>query len=154
MRDRPETIRFTRKRLPHWEVANGRYFVTIHLKGAIPDPGLRRVRALREQIDRAVANGQDGLEQRRAIFREMEHWLDCAPQVSHLADERVAAMVVDAIEHRQRQGLWTMYSYVIMPNHIHLFLGLGRSRLIAATSGAGCQTAPTPGAPAPAFARC
>ncbi len=127
MRDRPETIRFYRKRLPHWEVADGSYFVTIRLKGAIPKAGMWRVRELRTRYEEAVANGQTGLEERRAVFREMEHWLDRAPQVAYLADARVAAMVTDAIAHREREGLWTMYSYVIMPNHVHLFFGLGRS---------------------------
>lgn len=124
MNNRPETIRFYRKRLPHWEVADGRYFVTIRLKGAIPEAGMRRVRELRTRHDEAVANGQTGLEERRAVFREMEHWLDCAPTVDHLTRPEVAAMVVDAIAHREQQGLWTVYSYALMPNHIHLFFAV------------------------------
>jgi hypothetical protein len=34
---KPETIDFWVGRLPHWEVVDGRYFVTIHLAGAIPE---------------------------------------------------------------------------------------------------------------------
>ncbi len=127
MSERRETVRFLRRRLPHWEVAEGRYFVTIRLKGAIPEAGRQRLRDLYAQCDQAIANGQKGLEERRAVFREMEHWLDRAPVVSHLARPEIASMVVDAIEHRERQRLWTVFSFVIMPSHIHLFFSLGSS---------------------------
>ena len=43
---RPETIDFWGGDLPHWEVVDGRYFVTIHLRGAIPQAGFRRIREL------------------------------------------------------------------------------------------------------------
>ncbi len=39
----PETIDFWVGRLPHWEVVDGRYFVTIHLSGAIPEAGHHRI---------------------------------------------------------------------------------------------------------------
>ena len=43
---KPETISFWRGRLPHWEVTSGRYFVTIHLAGAIPPQGQERIHTL------------------------------------------------------------------------------------------------------------
>ena len=39
---RPEAVAFWYGRLPHWEVVGGRYFVTIHLAGAIPPAGQER----------------------------------------------------------------------------------------------------------------
>ena len=42
---KPETVAFWRDRLPHWEVADGRYFVTLHLAGAIPAEGQERIHA-------------------------------------------------------------------------------------------------------------
>ena len=128
MNDRPETIAFCWKRLPHWEVAKGRYFVTIHLAGAIPQVGQRRIRTLRADLDRAVANGQDGLRQYRAIFREMENWLDRADTVAHLRHPHLTAAISGAIRHREQNGTWTVFNYVIMPNHVHLFFRLGDSR--------------------------
>jgi len=121
----PDTLRFYRKHLPHWEVADGRYFVTIRLKGAIPETGQRNIRKLREQLDEAIANGQDGLRERRMIFREMERWLDQADTINHLTQPHVAEMIQEAIDYREKSGAWTMFAYTLMPNHIHLFFRLG-----------------------------
>ena len=122
MRDRPETVAFWRGRLPHWDVAEGRYSITVHLAGAIPSGGRERIRALGAQLERAVANGQDSLDLQRRISGEMEHWLDRAPTVAHLTVPAVAQMTCDAIDHRIKSGIWKVYEYVLMPSHVHLFL--------------------------------
>ena len=116
---------FYRRRLPHWEVVNGQYFVTIRLKDAIPKAGLDYIYRLRKEYDFAIANGQVGLTERRAIFVEMERWLDCAPNVNYLTRPDIAEMVVEAIEYREQMGIWIVHSYVLMPNHLHLFFCLG-----------------------------
>ena len=59
MPEHPETMRFYRMRLPHWEVEDGRYFVTIRLKGAIPQEGLDQINHLRHLMDIAVENRLD-----------------------------------------------------------------------------------------------
>jgi REP element-mobilizing transposase RayT len=120
--DRVETTSFWWGRLPHWEVVDGRYFVTIRLAGALPEAGSRRVRELSAQYGDAVRNGQDGLRLRRAVFREMELWLHTSSQVTHLVQPAVAGLVTEAIRHRQEQGVWEVFAYVLMPNHIHLFV--------------------------------
>ena len=125
MRNKPETISFWRGKLPHWEVAEGRYFVTIRLKGAIPAEGLTCIKQKRQRLDRAVDNGQDALREHRAVFREMERWLDRADGVDHLRNPQVARAVMEAIHHREHQGVWTVFDYVLMPNHCHLFFRLG-----------------------------
>ena len=120
-----QSSKFYRRRLPHWEVAYGQYFVTIRLKGAIPKAGLDYIHRLRREYDFAIANGQESLRQSRAIFAEMERWLDCAPNVNYLTRPDIAEMVVEAIEYREQMGIWIVHSYVLMPNHIHLFFYLG-----------------------------
>jgi putative transposase len=67
----------------------------------------------------------------RRIFQEMEDWLHRAETVVHLLQPEVAAMVVEAIEHRQSRGDWNTWEYVVMPNHIHLFLEVCRGSLRA-----------------------
>lgn len=125
MNNFPQSSHFYRRQLPHWEVAEACYFVTIRLKGAIPKAGLDYIHQLREAYDRAIANGQTGLKQRRAVFIEMEKWLDRAPTVNYLTRPDIAEMIVEAIEHREQEGIWTVYSYALMPNHLHLFFSFG-----------------------------
>ena len=103
-----QTIGFWRGRLPHWEVEDGRYFVTIHLAGAIPASGEERIRLLSEELSSKSTSKADesGLLLSRTIFREMERWLDSCEENLLLADPAVAEMVVEAIRHRGTTGKW------------------------------------------------
>ena len=130
MTRKPRTIAFWTGRLPHWEVEDGRYFITIHLAGAIPAAGSDKLRAIAERL-RSVddRNSPDWLRHQRIVFREIETWLDRAERVVHLQNPDVAAMVVEAIDHRQQIGDWQVFEYNVMPTHIHLFCELGRKGL-------------------------
>ncbi len=125
---RPKTVHFWRGELPHWQVADGRYFVTIHLRGAIPVEGQRRIRQIGEQYRYiSVKSGKkqnEALELSRRIFAEMEEWLDQTSSVHHLERPSFAEMVVEAIEYRCKRCIWEMFSSVVMPSHIHLFFEL------------------------------
>jgi len=131
MTRKPETIAFWVGRLPHWEVVDGRYFVTIHLAGAIPESGHRRIHAISAELA-SIHSHDDRLRLQRLIFREMEAWLDRAERITYLRDSAIAEVVVDAIEHRARQSVWHMFEYVVMPNHVHLFFELLGGRLKSA----------------------
>ncbi len=121
---KPETIAFWRGRLPHWEVVDGRYFVTVHLAGAIPQQGQDRIHAIAAEISRLPQHDADGrLNVTRRVFAEMEKWLDRVGFVSHLQRPEVAQVVTEAIAFRE-QRTWRMFEYVIMPTHIHLFFEL------------------------------
>ncbi len=135
MNSRPETTAFWWGVLPHWEVTDGRYFVTVHLAGAIPAAGRERVRSEIGRLREAVARGQTGHWQRLRITAEVEAWLDRAPACTLLAQPAVAAMVSEAVEHRAHAGVWDVFEYVVMPSHIHLFLRLKRGRLKEAVEG-------------------
>src|SRR5437899_811675 len=126
MTRKPKTTAFWVGRLPHWEMEDGRYFITIHLAGAIPAQGRQRLMELAEQV-RAIEQkgGVEWLSLQRAIFREMEAWLDRAEWNSKLRHPEIAAMVVEAIEHRQQRGDWHLFEYVVMPTHLHLFGEIG-----------------------------
>jgi putative transposase len=130
MTRKPQTTAFWVGRLPHWEVEDGRYFITIHLAGAIPVEGRKRLQRLSEQV-RAVADkaSPEWLSLQRMIFREMERWLDRAEWNPKLQHPQVAAMVVEAIEHRSRRNDWHVYEYVVMPTHLHLFGEIGNCGL-------------------------
>jgi REP element-mobilizing transposase RayT len=121
---KPETTAFWRGHLPHWEVVDGRYFITIHLRGAIPDQGQQRIREISASLQKLNRADDDGrLKVQRRIFGEMEAWLDRAVSVDHFRDPRVARIVEEAIEFRMGRD-WRVFEYVVMPNHVHLFLEL------------------------------
>jgi putative transposase len=128
MTRRPNTVAFWRGRLPHWEVEDGRYFVTIHLAGAIPDVAQARIREIAAEMDRLSNEPDERLHIQRRIFAEMERWLDRAGTVSHLTEPTIARMVREAITHREKFD-WTMLESVLMPNHVHLFFELKRPGL-------------------------
>src|SRR6516165_5743069 len=134
---KPETTAFWRGRLPHWEVAEGRYFVTIHLAGAIPQSGHDRIHQIAAMSDRLLKHNRESwLSIQRRVFQEMEDWLDRAVNVRHLSDDaRIAKMVMEAILHRAKQMSWTVLDYVVMPNHIHLFLEIREGSLKSTMEG-------------------
>jgi hypothetical protein len=124
MKRKPDTVAFWRGRLPHWEVAEGRYFVTIHLAGAIPQQGHERIHQLAAELDALAKNDADDiLRVQRRVFAEMEAWLDRTEHVSYLREPAVAQIIMEAIAFRQRR-IWNMFEYVVMPSHIHLFFEL------------------------------
>jgi REP element-mobilizing transposase RayT len=134
MQRRPQTIAFWHNHLPHWEVEGGRYFMTIHLRGAIPQAGRARIRSrVAELAQVKLRQNQQWLVRQRAIFREMELWLDRAEWSAKLAIEDVAQMVQEAIVHRNQSGEWLCHAFAIMPTHLHLFVEFGSGQLKATT---------------------
>lgn len=121
---KPETIAFWRGRLPHWEVVDGRYFVTLHLRGAIPSPAQARIVAMSNELqDLPRAHPRAQLSLWRRVFSEMEKWLDRTGHVDFLRTPSIAAMVMEAIQFRQQRD-WNMFEFVVMPSHLHLFFEL------------------------------
>jgi hypothetical protein len=129
MTRKPETVAFWRGRLPHWEVVEGRYFVTIHLAGAIPQQGQQRIQAPAAEVDRLSHHDANGrLRVQRRVFAEMEVWLDRAERNAHLHHPDVGRMVMQAIAFREER-VWNMFEYVVMPTHLHLFFELATEGL-------------------------
>ena len=115
-----QTIRFYRRKLPHWEVADGRYFITLRLRGALPVESEKRLRDLLLQFNNIEP--QNKLPLQRQIFRDMEHALDNSTLNCHLRNPQIAKIIQTAIKHRNDAGIWQTIEYVIMPNHLHLFV--------------------------------
>jgi putative transposase len=121
---KPETVAFWRGRLPHWEVVDGRYFITMHLKGAIPLHGQERINEMAMELSNHCQNADEkALRIQRRIFAEMEAWLDRTPYRNHLQNPGIAEMVMEAIASRAGK-VWKVLEYVIMPSHLHLFVEL------------------------------
>ncbi|MFA6714543.1 MAG: transposase [Victivallales bacterium] len=118
MKRKPETTRFYRKRLPHWEVTEGLYFVTIRQAGTIPPGGIRRLKELSEEL-RSAPNVTETKRQ-KIIFAMLEKFLNTSTK-GNLTEEPYQSIIKNAVRHRHETGKWRIIEYVIMPNHIHLF---------------------------------
>jgi putative transposase len=121
----PRTVAFWIERLPHWEVEDGKYFITMHLAGAIPETGKKQILEVSQRLTKvAKTDSPDWIKLHRKIFAAMESWMDRAVNNTWLSRSDIAELVVEAIANRQRRGHWNMISYVVMPNHVHLFCEL------------------------------
>lgn len=116
-----QTIAFWRGVLPHWEVEDGRYFVTLHLAGCL----LRRVAADLTRLLRDIGP-RDYRQNARRYFREIEKRLDANHGEARLRTPEVAAYLAETMLHYENLGYWHIASYVIMPHHVHLLFKAGR----------------------------
>jgi len=115
-----DTIDFFRLRLPHWFVADASYFVTICIKNSIPYSVLQDIKNQLKEM--SAYNATDLLVKRRNILLEVEKHLDTAPKALSLTEPSIAEILMESIEFREKQDIWQIHEYVIMPTHIHLFL--------------------------------
>ena len=117
-----ETRGFWSNNLPHWDVLGRPIFLTLHVRGAIPQEAMQCIHA-----DAAALNGQRDTGYTRKlklIFKQMEEWLDHTDHVQWLKNPDIAEMLRDAIVTRARERSWHPLHWVIMPSHLHiLYIG-------------------------------
>ena len=113
------TIRFTRRKLPHWEVARGRYFVTVRCAGSLP----REVTSRLDEIAQAMALVEPRSPGFAALQREsfltLEKYLDHAPTGLLVGD--AAQLLADEFAHVTALG-FAVPHFTILPNHWHALL--------------------------------
>src|SRR6202521_5103023 len=99
---------YYQRRLPHWHPDSAAIFLTWRLFGSLP-AGQR--------------NNSSELQAGRA-FVLMDRDLDRAEVGPRwLSDDRIAWEIIGAFHFGQHQlGFYELYSFVIMPNHVHLLL--------------------------------
>ncbi len=114
-----------RARLPHWDVANGIYFITFNLFDALPLAELERIdneRKIRiaefERLrQRATPAEIRAIEQ--LIRERIEETLDAGCGSCFMNDSRVARLVTDAITFFDGRR-YDLYAWCVMPNHVHV----------------------------------
>jgi len=115
----------TRKRLPHWEIEPGVYFVTFRLHDSLPREVARAIEAERENIVATAKQMKRELaahERRRLtkLFSErIERYLNAGLGACHLKDPRVANSICTALRHFDGQR-YELFAWCIMPNHVHV----------------------------------
>ncbi len=114
---------FRRRRLPHWDVEDGIYFVTTCLEESIPAQGLLGLRQYREDLDNRpkpedVPEEEWQLRLHKLMFARFDEEIDLRPAVRHLAHSELAAVVRDGLYHFAG-ARYDLLAYVVMPSHFH-----------------------------------
>ncbi len=126
---------FYKGNLPHWQPPGATFFITWRLCDSLPRSALEQIEATRQLLEREVARAVETDEERKIrhfkkLFALYDGLLDKAEGGRPwLKDEKIAAVVENALL-RRYANLYTLWAYVVMPNHVHVFL---RPKLIART---------------------
>ena len=118
------TLRFTRRKLPHWLVADRSFFVTIRLTGTLPKSVVEELREERDRLRDEACSEEEMLTVLRRQFVRIEEILDsCDPERGWLTRDGVAKCVLDRLSWMSGPDRgWDVYAATVMGNHVHLLL--------------------------------
>lgn len=116
-----QTTRFTRRHLPHWEVANGRYFVTVRCADSLPAEAVERLAEQQRALSAIKACSPEFARLQRVVFRTMELYLDAGAGACPLQHPAAADAVVGELEALTEMRV-SVPHFTIMPNHWHALL--------------------------------
>ena len=114
---------FRRRHLPHWDVGDRPVFITACLAGSLPAVFRRRIDEYQRELEQRVRPEDVSLDEWRyrnekLLFAFIDELLDDASPVKHLADNRLAEMVQNAILHFANER-YRLLAFVVMPSHHH-----------------------------------
>lgn len=118
---------FYYRHLPHWQPNNAEYFITFRLAGSLPKLAIDKLQSYRKQAQESEQENEDYLK--RKMIQKYENLLDKAENgPTWLRQKMVAETVQNALHYHDEQR-YDLYSYAIMPNHVHLiFRQLGSAK--------------------------
>lgn len=105
-----------RKRLPHYKRENATYFVTYRLADSFPQKKLLTLKA-----ELLAQKSASTTAQQREEFRVIETYLDKGIGSCCLQHPPLASLIADNLQFFNRTR-YTLYAWVVMPNHIHVLL--------------------------------
>jgi putative transposase len=117
----PLTTRFSYRHLPHWEVEQGRYFVTVRCADSLPRHAILRMQELANALRGIEPRSAQFAEHQRIIFRTLEKHLDGGFGACPLKQVGAAALVTQELD-RLREWNVAVPHFAIMPNHWHALL--------------------------------
>ena len=115
---------YYRRNLPHWHPSGVSIFLTWRLDGSLPLEVIEKLTVMRRRLrdrTRKVLQ-EDRLVEYKKLFARVDTILDRASSGPlWLGDKRIADLVQDALVNRYA-GLYFLWAYVVMANHIHVLL--------------------------------
>ena len=124
----------TRGYLPHWEMANATYFITYRLHDSLPPHVLHALDEERRHLTRMYNNGATALDRARirlAFEQTFDRVLDAGYGAAHLADERIARVVVENLMHCAAER-YEVLAWCVMPTHVHVVMQMIGDQQLAA----------------------
>lgn len=122
------TKSFYHRNLPHWHPPGRSIFLTWRLHGSLPQTVLNQLRITRQQLSKrklvrsAGWTNDKGLLEYKRLFAKVDTILDKAETGPlWLKEIEIADLVQQALLERYAH-LYTLWAYVVMANHLHLFL--------------------------------
>lgn len=117
---------FYRRKLPHWQPANAAFFITFRLHGSIPKVKLEELQQQHHQqlMEAKAAKASPQILQRlqSEYFQSLDELLDKIETGPHFLKMDGVANIIKTQLHRF-DGLWyTLHSYCIMSNHVHILI--------------------------------
>jgi REP element-mobilizing transposase RayT len=129
---------YYRPRLPHYQPLYATFFVTFRLAGSLPNQiiiQLKEEHGLNCKNDLSIKDPEEKKrrqdEERKKYFGRFEEYLDRVATGPHwLTDERIAAIVSDAMHYRDEK-VYELLAFCIMPNHVHVVFSVERFAAVA-----------------------
>jgi REP element-mobilizing transposase RayT len=113
--------RFNRGNLPHSEVENGRYFVTVRLADSIPHSSVLRLQEIHRSLSAITARSTAFTGLQREYFQTMEKYLNAGAGECVLREPFNAELVIEELESLTDWHVAVPH-YTIMPNHWHALI--------------------------------
>ncbi len=120
MPDLRETKKFWRSRLPHWEIEQGIYFVTIRSTNSLPSHARARLEELKVSVESQDAHSESFKLFQREVFATCEKYLDSGYGFCPFENGDAARRFIEVLESWSEESNWLVPNYCVMPNHVHL----------------------------------
>lgn len=118
-----ETKNFWRSRLPHWEVKQGIYFITIRSAESLPFQAQKRLEEIKQTLEQQEANSESFKDYQREVFATCEKFLDSGHGFCPFVNPKAATQFISELENWSSEALWLVSNYCVMPNHVHFIAG-------------------------------
>ncbi len=118
--------------LPHWQQGEKRFFVTWRLADSLPTDKLQEWTRQRDEWTMQHPQPWSAAteEEYHAMFsKSIDHWLDAGSGECVLKDPAIAKIVADALLHFDGER-YSIDSFVVMPNHVHVLFGLAPGSML------------------------
>jgi putative transposase len=118
---------FYRRKLPHWHPEGATIFVTWRLKDSLPKSALERIEETRKLLAKEIAKPGETIDDRKVrhfkkLFALADDLLDRATDGPLWLKQASVASMVEAALLSRYQDLYALWAYVVMANHVHVFL--------------------------------